>query len=217
MRKYLYEFKLSEVFDKNNILHLWIISFAIARQDLIHVNNLMLNCFEKDILSEAEYYYFSKMMIVHLDESITLIEKALSKSKYNISDYLKNVGDFVKRYEKLYEDEDYKIVREFINLSRNCFVHYYSGYKYNKKEKDFDCLMNILSTLEENEFETGFIKTGSILFDDFYFADDIQINWINYFAKKHNLTVKEILKKIVIISGRITFLLNLVVNQFFKD
>ena len=28
-------------------------------------------------------------MIVHLDESITLIEKALSKSKYNISDYLK--------------------------------------------------------------------------------------------------------------------------------
>lgn len=76
--------------------------------------------------------------------------------------------------------------------------------------------MNILSTLEENEFETGFIKTGSILFDDFYFADDIQINWINYFAKKHNLTVKEILKKIVIISGRITFLLNLVVNQFLK-
>ena len=60
MRKYLYEFKLSEVFDKNNILHLWIISFAIARQDLIHVNNLMLNCFEKIYYQKQSIIIFQK-------------------------------------------------------------------------------------------------------------------------------------------------------------
>ena len=52
-------------------------------------------------------------------KSITLIERHYRKPNI-ISRLFKNVGDFVKRYEKLYEDEDYKIVREFINLSRNC-------------------------------------------------------------------------------------------------
>jgi len=69
-----YRCKIESLINKDDIYHLWIVSFTQARQDLFVVANYCIEALSQD--RESYYLYFLKMNIAHLKESIHLLNYA---------------------------------------------------------------------------------------------------------------------------------------------
>lgn len=211
------KFKLEDVINKEEEYHLWIISMGIARQDLYFDIGQMKRIIDSD--SQEGLFYFTKLSISHVNEVIALLKRAFEKYPVVFSQFTR-IDNFLKEYTELLElcegNDNDSFFRRVLSEARNNFFHYNKGnWNDRKKEYDFESTKKILESLYREKFFTGYKIGDSIGENDFYFADDIQINWLFEIGKEYQLNESDLLEKISEITSKTMKVLTIVIDDFF--
>lgn len=211
------KFRVKDCFDKNKEYHLWILSFANARQDLFYVNKKLNEIVESNESNDG-MLYFIKINIGHLNEAIKLIYKAF-KTESSIMDELNKIKDLNNRYCELLEMIDgwgkESIYYKILFGARNNFFHYNNGsWSDREKRYDFDNTKEVLEIMYEENNYTGFIIGDKICENDFYFSEEIQLNYLFELGKKYNLSQEDLLSRIGEITSKVINILTLITDEF---
>lgn len=216
--KFEKKFKIENVFNKNDDYHLWITSIGVARQDLFFVNNQLSVIIDTE--QRDGFLYFAKMSVAHVNEALAMLKKA--ESHYpNIWSEFKRIKGFQIQYEELVHlaegDEERSFYKKVLSDARNNFFHYNKGSWNNKeKEYDFKSTKSVLQNMCDENFMSGY-KLGDMKGEhDYYFAEEIQINWLFELGRKEfGLTENELLYKISTITAKVMGILSLILKDFF--
>ncbi|QWU17374.1 hypothetical protein SAMN04487895_104242 [Paenibacillus sophorae] len=210
-------FRLADVINKNNKYHLWITSVGVARQDLYFVNNQIARLI--DTTERENFIYYAKMSIGHVNESLGLLKKAREKYQIIWNEFLKIKG-FKDNYDELLElcegESKGSFYRDVLFNARNNIFHYNKGNWIDQsKEYDFESTEKVLQSMYDENFYTGY-KLGVMSGEhDFYFAEEIQINWLFELGKQYELSESELLYKISLITAKVMNILSLILYEFF--
>lgn len=176
--KFEKKFKIEDVLKKDNDYHVWVISFAAARQDLYFVNKNIIRILEGE--NDSALFYYVKMNVGHLNESFKLLIKAFDS---NIKNELLSIPSFKDNYDDLLDftngSDDASFYKSILFDARNNSFHYNNGnWNKTKKKYDFDNTKQVLQLMYDERHFSGYKigeKEGE---NDFYFADEIQMNWL---------------------------------------
>lgn len=210
-------FKIQDVLNKEKDYHLWIISMGIARQDLYFDIGQMKRIIESD--NQDGLFYFVKLSISHVNEVISLLKNVFEKHS-EIASQFTRIDNFSKEYFELLElcegNDNNSFFRNVLSAARNNFFHYNKGnWNERKKEYDFESTKKILESLYQDNFYSGYKIGDSLGENDFYFANEIQINWLFELGKEYELNESDLLTKISEITSKTMRILTIVIDDFF--
>jgi len=208
-----YVFNLDKFIDKDDKYHLWIISFAIALQDLTTINKILYNRIKS---GESRNMYFFKLCIGHLREAFNLIRKAFNDEE--IKKHLVQIDGIQQMYQEIVKINDGESEDSFgkavLFEIRNNIFH------YSDEEKDFAIIKDTLNDM----YRSGFVSRiklcnpskTDMFTSDYIFAEEIQLNvfeklGLNY---KNRLDVKELFDKLIELTMKIIRILELIIDDF---
>lgn len=208
-----YVFKLKDLIDSTNAIHLWILSYAMALQDLTRINRILLKSLNEE--SSSDNFYYFKINIGHLREAHNLIRKSFENKK--MSNYLKSVKDVHQMFDEIVNINDGDNKDSFgkavlFNIRNNVF-------HYPDELDDFKVFEQVIDDLYENRFVTKAILSNHEnegFSQDYQFADEIQLNVIEKIGQdyKNELEFENLVQKISLLTAKIVKLLETVVLDF---
>ena len=209
MSSYQKEIAICDLIDRENPYHLWIVSFAQARQDLFMVNNKIIRLLDGN-LSSTELYYFTRMNVGHLRESIKLLTAAYDSIKTRLD----KIHHFKGKYDELItlldgEGKDsfnFKVLRE----ARDSTFH------YNKTESEFEGTKIALQKMYDEKLMTGFILGETRGLCDYYFAYHINIYWLTELGRKYGLDTPSTIRRIGEVASKVMDILTDIIDDFVK-
>jgi len=221
-----YNFKVSNIIDKNNEYHMLIISFAAAFNDIALINKEIFEIYENDKDKKEYIWFLSKTMIGHLREAYKFLYNSLEDSgefKGKFKDKLFSINGVINLYNKIKseigDNTNGTFLKEVLMPSRDFVFHYNS-------KSWFDLINDVLEEFKtENSYSS--IKLFSenpknayeMIKNDYVFASDIQLNCILKLGQMHNdkLKEKEFINKLLDITVVILQILELILNDFINN
>jgi hypothetical protein len=214
--KFEKKFKIEDVFNINTDYHLWMLSVGAARQDLYFVNEKLIDIIYGD--KKERYFYYAKMSIAHVNEAVALLKNAFDVQP-NIGTKFRQINGVANAYEELLEltegnDKD-SFYKKVLSGARNNIFHYNKGTWNDKaKEYDFDKTRRVLNSMYKENFITGYKIGESKVENDFYFAEEVQLNWLSELGKEYKLDEKQLLLRISHITAKVMQILSMILDDF---
>lgn len=144
------KFIMKEIFPPDDNLAIWILTLSRIYNDLIIVNSRMVDLYEKNIYSESEMIYFSRLGFSHYREALKFIN--LYKNKSEIRDFLSNLDkELINKYNFILSSSNpYKgsFLEKHVVPIRNNMFHYNNEKKLIKeiieKKEGYESMVRIV-------------------------------------------------------------------------
>lgn len=212
--KYELEFKINQMFDKNNEYDLFICSVCFALADLLKVNQEIHKVAEKSENGNSSFFFRINMGFAR--EAYELLKSKFANPDFT-SKYLEQVTDAIDKYIEIDSiingKTKYKTFKEHkINKNRHLIFH------YPKQKEDYKLIYDVISELEKDNHNFNYYESDDA--NDFErwqfdFAETIQYNVLfGIFKITDDVQHESKLNDLATLTAKIINLLNLLFSDF---
>ncbi|MBP8640826.1 MAG: hypothetical protein KBI01_08020 [Oscillospiraceae bacterium] len=211
--KYEYEFKMDQMFDRNEEYDLFICSCCFALSDLLIINQEIL-----EAVSNPQKWYSSTFFRINMGfarEAYELLKSKFTNESFK-KEYLLPIENAVERYTKIDniingKTELMTFKEHKLNENRHLIFH------YPKKEEDYCLIQEVLCDLEKDGQKFRYYESDNT--DDsenqkFEFAAIIQFNALFGIHKADGNDSSRIINDLAILTTQIISLLELLFGEF---